>query len=59
MPTGLVASSDTAAEQAAGQAIADGGNAIDAVIAGFLGAAGARDGVLVGRVLGGSVNMAC
>ena len=51
MPTGLVASSDTAAEQAAGQAIADGGNAIDAVIAGFLGAAGARDGVLLSPVV--------
>jgi hypothetical protein len=47
MPRGVAASSDAAAEDAATQLIADGGNAIDAVMAGFLGAAASRAGVLL------------
>jgi hypothetical protein len=44
----VAAATDPAAEEGALEALAAGGNAIDAVIAGFLTAAGARAGVLLG-----------
>lgn len=47
MPGSLAASSEPAAEQAAQSALADGGGCIDALIAGFFGAAGAHAGVLL------------
>ena len=43
----LAVSSDAAAEEAAQATLADGGGSIDAVVAGFLGAAGARPDVLL------------
>ena len=47
MSASLACSSDPAAEQAAQAALADGGGSIDAVIAGFFGAAGADPAVLL------------